>query len=144
MRRKARRQKVYEKYGGRCAYCGTKIEYKDMQVDHLIPQRLFTAYDLTKDYSQEWFKKEFFAKSLDKDDPSNLMPSCRSCNHYKGAEPLKAFRYWMNTIHERIEKIYIVRVALRYGIVKLCPFDGEFYFEKFKNNDNGGDEKDTE
>lgn len=29
------RQKVYEKYDGHCAYCGKKLEYKDMQVDHI-------------------------------------------------------------------------------------------------------------
>lgn len=31
------RQQVYEKYGGHCAYCGKALEYKDMQVDHMIP-----------------------------------------------------------------------------------------------------------
>lgn len=31
------RQKVYEKYDGHCAYCGCKLEYKDMQVDHINP-----------------------------------------------------------------------------------------------------------
>ena len=29
------RQQVYDKYNGRCAYCGCKLEYKDMQVDHI-------------------------------------------------------------------------------------------------------------
>ncbi len=38
---KAKRFQVYNKYGGRCAYCGKKIEYKDMQVDHIDPQRLY-------------------------------------------------------------------------------------------------------
>ncbi|MCI5852291.1 MAG: HNH endonuclease [Clostridiales bacterium] len=33
------RQQVYEKYGGHCAYCGKALEYKEMQVDHLIPLR---------------------------------------------------------------------------------------------------------
>jgi len=38
---KKQRIKVYEKYNGHCAYCGKKIEYKDMQVDHIDPQRLY-------------------------------------------------------------------------------------------------------
>lgn len=29
------RELVYKKYGGHCAYCGCKLEYKDMQVDHI-------------------------------------------------------------------------------------------------------------
>lgn len=32
---KKTREAVYQKYGGRCAYCGRPIAYKDMQVDHL-------------------------------------------------------------------------------------------------------------
>lgn len=29
------RKQVYEKYNGHCAYCGCKLDYKDMQVDTL-------------------------------------------------------------------------------------------------------------
>ena len=29
------REKVYEKYGGHCAYCGCHLEMKDMQIDHV-------------------------------------------------------------------------------------------------------------
>ena len=53
---------VHEKYGGRCAYCGRKIELKDMQVDHFVPQR-------------GW--NESGSNEL-----PNLMPACRMCNHY--------------------------------------------------------------
>jgi len=34
---KAMRQNVYNKYNGHCAYCGCHINYKDMQVDHIVP-----------------------------------------------------------------------------------------------------------
>ena len=40
---KKQREVIYDKYNGHCAYCGKKIEYKDMQVDHVIPQRRATA-----------------------------------------------------------------------------------------------------
>lgn len=30
------RRFVYDKYGGRCAYCGSKIAFEDMQVDHKV------------------------------------------------------------------------------------------------------------
>ena len=35
---KAKRELVYNKYNGRCAYCGREIAYKNMQVDHFIPK----------------------------------------------------------------------------------------------------------
>lgn len=37
MMNKKTRLKVYEKYGGHCAYCGEAIEFKEMQVDHIKP-----------------------------------------------------------------------------------------------------------
>lgn len=58
---KEKRLKIYNKYNGRCAYCGCKLEYKDMQVDHIIPQRIAGSTN----------------------DLDNLMPTCRTCNHYK-------------------------------------------------------------
>lgn len=103
---KTKRQRVYDKYGGRCAYCGKDIEIKDMQVDHIRPKRLGG-----------------------KDDPENLNPSCRRCNHYKRADSLQAFRGLMLTLHERIRGQYISKVAEDYGIIAVKPWDGKFYFE---------------
>lgn len=37
MNRKRLRELVYQKFDGHCAYCGKKIELKDMQVDHFVP-----------------------------------------------------------------------------------------------------------
>jgi len=101
------RLKVWGKYGRRCAYCGSKLDYEKMQIDHLFPK----AGGGTDDFE-------------------NLMPSCRLCNHYKRALVLETFRNkWLGELHNRLEKIYIVRVALRYGILKLKPFSKKFYFE---------------
>ena len=36
---KKTREQVYNKYYGHCAYCGKEIQYKDMQLDHLIPRQ---------------------------------------------------------------------------------------------------------
>lgn len=36
---KSIRMTVYQKCNGHCAYCGSNLEYKDMQVDHVIPHR---------------------------------------------------------------------------------------------------------
>lgn len=35
------RNKILNKYGKRCGYCGTDIDLKSMQVDHIIPQENF-------------------------------------------------------------------------------------------------------
>lgn len=42
------REVVYNKYNGHCAYCGKKIAYKDMQVDHFKPQRAWDDHGMIK------------------------------------------------------------------------------------------------
>ena len=58
--KKTTREIVYQKYGGKCAYCGNEITLKEMQVDHILPKRLGGA-DSLENYSSspidciEWF-----------------------------------------------------------------------------------------
>lgn len=109
---------MHQKFGGRCAYCGSSIAYKDMQIDHYLPQCK------EKFYSRR-FKKDVHAEE-------NLMPSCRRCNHYKRARTPKQFRELMSSLHERLEAIYILKVAVGFGMATIRPFDGLFYFEKWQ------------
>lgn len=110
---KAKRMEVHSKYNGHCAYCGKEIDYKDMQVDHIWPQHMMKLIDKEK-----------------MDQIENLNPSCRRCNHYKRGESLEGFRKTLKTLHERTQKIYINKVAEDYGIIKVEPWDGKFYFER--------------
>ena len=48
------RLKIYNKYGGHCAYCGREIEYKQMQVDHHFPQRMKHFLKMNKLLIQHW------------------------------------------------------------------------------------------
>ncbi|MCK4295308.1 MAG: HNH endonuclease [Candidatus Marinimicrobia bacterium] len=116
MTKKELRQKVWLKFNKRCAYCGKKLEYKDMQVDHLKP----LAYAPFPD-----------DKNSEVNSFINLMPSCRRCNYYKRANNLEQFRRLIRTLHERISNRYISKVAIDYSIIEIRPFNGIFYFEKF-------------
>ena len=112
--KKSDRQKVYTKYGCRCAYCGNAIkDISDMQVDHVVPKIR---------------EKLNLAKNLDSLD--NYNPSCRRCNHYKRANSLETFREYLMTIQSRLRNDYLFKVAEDYGIVGVIPFDGVFYFER--------------
>lgn len=109
---KAERERVYQKYDGHCAYCGKKIEYKDMQVDHFKPLRAWNAEDSGSN------------------EMSNLMPSCRRCNHYKRANSLELFRRYIEEIPRKLKDNYIYKVGLDYGLVAENFHKVEFYFEK--------------
>ena len=106
---KSFREKVWNKHNQHCGYCGKVIDYKDMQIDHIIPKVNNGTNDI-----------------------SNLMPSCRRCNHYKHCRTLEEFRELIATLHTRLTKIYINNVALDYHIIELHDFDGLFYFEREK------------
>jgi hypothetical protein len=107
---KLARFRIWKKYGGRCAYCGNEIELKDMQIDHVHPKANGGG-----------------------DEEVNLMPSCRACNFYKGTFSLSDFKQQLSTISERIKKPFIVRLAMKYGMIQFKPFSGRFYFEEADN-----------
>lgn len=63
----------------------------------------------------------------------NLMPSCRMCNFYKSTYTLEEFRRQLGLIKGRLEKDYIYRLALKYGLVEEKSVDIQFYFEGVEN-----------
>lgn len=110
---KAIRQAVYDKYNGRCAYCGREIAYKDMQVDHFVAKRVWNESG--------------------SDDISNLMPSCRMCNHYKRGNSLETFRHCIQEIPRKLRENYIYKVGVVYGNVLERKKSIVFFFEQNRN-----------
>jgi len=110
------RANVYDKYDGHCAYCGKKIEFKDMQVDHIVPRHRFDS--------------QIYA-----DDSSNLNPSCRRCNHYKRGNSLETFRRYLCEMERKVLGTYLGKVAIDYNMVKWTGWSGKFYFEFFNKSE---------
>ena len=77
----AERRAVYDKMGGRCAYCGEQLNYEDMQVDHVVALR-----------------------SKGEDDLANMLPACRSCNHYKRGNSLEGWRRILEAMPATLER----------------------------------------
>ncbi len=104
----ATRKFVHQKYGGRCAYCGQLIAYNEMQVDHLHP-----------------------VKKGGTDKTGNLMPACRSCNHYKESFTLEQFRDRLSNTLDNFKQSPLARLAHRYEVVPFFDtWNKRFYFEK--------------
>jgi len=107
------RKAVYEKFNGCCAYCGKEIEFKDMQVDHIIPKR-----------------------NGGTDDFDNLFPTCRRCNHYKRTLSIESFRRTIEEIPLKLmERQYIFKVGVDYGFFEPHRRRVEFYFEQFEEGE---------
>lgn len=116
---KKTRLAVYEKFDGHCAYCGKALEYKDMQLDHMIPRQR----ERFKRYTEEQI--ECF---------ENYMPACRRCNHYKRAHTLEYFRQLIEEIPKKLFRDnYIYKVGLDYNLISVNEHKITFYFENYEN-----------
>lgn len=110
---KSERMEVYRKTDGHCAYCGCVLKYEDMQVDHIVP-------------INGW--SESGSDTID-----NMLPACRSCNHYKNRTPLENFRKMIENMPDVLIRDSVTyRNAVRFGLVNPTPHKIEFYFEKMK------------
>lgn len=91
------RRSVYNLTGGRCAYCGQELAFRDMQVDHVVPLHLGGA-----------------------DEAFNMFPACRSCNHYKRGMDLERWRAQLEAIPATLARdCYTYRQGVRFGLVML-------------------------
>lgn len=121
---KSKRKEVHAKYSGRCAYCGEEITYKQMQVDHIIPQNRYSATHKGLIYKGKIVE-------YDKDDLVNLNPACRVCNLWKSTFLLGEFRIEVEAQVDRLRlRSSNFRLAEKYGLVEEKQTSVEFYFEQ--------------
>lgn len=108
------------KYNGHCAYCGCEIDYKDMQVDHIVPK-----------CRNNEVRMEKYLGGIGKDNIDNYNPSCRACNFYKGMSTIESFR---EKLFKELDykHTFATKLAIRYGILEEHEWDGKFYFENTK------------
>jgi 5-methylcytosine-specific restriction endonuclease McrA len=113
--KKADRQKVFDKYGGRCAYCGCELT-KGWHVDHFKP------------IVRDWIKG-----GCDRPEnkcETNYMPSCASCNIMKSSETLEAFRNKIAAFVNSLNQYHTqYKFAKRYKLVTETNIPVVFYFE---------------
>lgn len=109
------RDRIFQKYGGRCAYCGCELQ-KGWHVDHITPK----VYQGTNEIE-------------------NLNPACKYCNNYKCHSKLETFRtYTKQMLNEKLEYLFKsktkMQVAINMGAIKHQEWDGVFYFEKLNSD----------
>ncbi|MEG0780029.1 MAG: HNH endonuclease signature motif containing protein, partial [Oscillospiraceae bacterium] len=79
-----------------------------MQVDHVVP-----------------------LKRGGVDEFENMLPACRSCNHYKSSMTLDGFRAALERMPGVLMRDSVTyKNAVRFGLVAPSPHKVRFYFEK--------------
>ncbi len=109
------REKIYNKFNKRCAYCGVDLKYKDMQVDHYWPQFL-----------------KHFEPDKDNNRFENLMPSCRKCNIHKGGMKPETWRGELERQVDMLRKNAQFDRALRFDQIRTRERPIIFYFEYWR------------
>lgn len=130
--KKADREIVFNKYGGKCAYCGCDLQ-KGWHVDELLPVVRDWEYVPSKGKSQfDKVKRITGMRNPENLNIDNQMPACASCNILKSSMDLEGFRQiisgFINSLNSYTNQY---KFAKRYGLVEETNKPVVFFFEKF-------------
>ncbi len=112
--KKQERQQIYDKYGGKCAYCGCELP-KRWHADHIEPIR-----------------RNSNGTSIhpERDVLENYNPSCPQCNRLKNSYSLEYFREVIQRYVNSLNSYSVqYQMAKKYGLVKETNTKVKFYFE---------------
>jgi 5-methylcytosine-specific restriction endonuclease McrA len=130
---KADRQKVFEKFGGKCAYCGCELG-KGWHLDHMEPVVRLYKDERVKvpgnDWQYEWKTKYKGMQYPDRDTVENALPACASCNINKHGDSIEGFRATIQQFIESLNRYSVqYKIAKRYGLLIETKNPVKFYFE---------------
>lgn len=126
--KKKTRELVFEKYNGRCAYCGCELK-KGWHVDEIEPVR--RNWDLKNG-------KRVFSGTCEHPERFNIEnqnPACASCNINKHSMSLEDFRNLISGFMKHLNEVSTqYKIAKRYGLISETNVDVVFYFERVSND----------
>jgi hypothetical protein len=121
---KAEREAIFNKFGGKCAYCGCELQ-KGWHVDEVEPCRRKYVWDRERG---EW--KHVGFSHPDRLHIDNQNPACASCNINKHSMSLEEFRSAIVGFMKHLNEINTqYKIAKRYGLVQETVKPVVFYFE---------------
>lgn len=96
----------------RCAYCGRKYTYKDIQVDHIFPVNGLSYCNKTRQRAARYGIKNA-------NDQKNLCCACKKCNSKKGT---KLGSWVIRGFLGKKEWLWKIRIAARFIIAGAIMF----------------------
>ena len=122
---KNERRIVFDKYGGKCAYCGCELQ-KGWHVDHIEP----AFHNWSDEDVKRHLKQERGLNIIE-----NYNPACPRCNRWKGTWSIEQFRNEISLQLERLERDSAqFRMARDYGLIKTSEIEVRFYYEVCSNH----------
>ena len=157
------REIIFNKFGGKCAYCGEELQ-KGWHVDELLPCRrkykrveghwkegkLKHSWRDVKNLSEDemanrgfkWVEERLVADGYEHPERlhiDNQNPACASCNINKHSMDIESFREQIKGFMKHLNEVNTqYKIAKRYGLVKEEAKPVVFYFETVLAVEVGG------
>lgn len=123
--KKTDRELIFNKYDGKCAYCGCEL-IKGWHADHIEP----IVRDFIYNKNKQRFKTNGICRNPENDNLQNYNPSCPSCNIQKNSYTLEQFRenikQFVNSLNQYSTQY---KFAKKYGLVSENDIEVKFHFE---------------
>lgn len=105
------RQSLYDAYDRRCFYCGELVYFRELQIDHIVPENL--NHNNTK--YQAFMMKSGLSDSFQINSYNNWVPSHSRCNNRKSGAmfDLKTTLYFLGLAERKIEKILKIENSIK-------------------------------
>lgn len=127
MTKKQEREIIFNKYSGKCAYCGDPLPNR-WHVDHIDPVIRDIIYVKGKGYTTG---KNMLKPELDVLENKN--PACPKCNIMKHSSDIEGFRNMiLNFVKSLNTYSNQYKFAKKYGLVSENEQKVTFYFETLK------------
>lgn len=127
---RTKREKIFDKSGGRCWYCGCELK-KGWHADHFHPIVRDVVPNVDKRGVTIGYKTGKECRYPELDTFENLVPSCPQCNNFKHSLPIEAYRslisdQFINTLKQSTG----LRQLQRLGLIDIAPKPVVFWYEK--------------
>ncbi|HBG71442.1 MAG: hypothetical protein A2W93_14415 [Bacteroidetes bacterium GWF2_43_63] len=123
---KKERQQVFEKYDGKCAYCGCDLA-NGWHADHINPVIRDSKWNREKGR----FEQTGTCRKPENETPENYNPACASCNIQKNSFTVEQFRSNIKQFVASLNRDSTqYKFAKRYGLIIESDKDVVFYFER--------------
>jgi hypothetical protein len=148
---KADRKLIFDKYGGKCAYCGCELQ-KGWHIDEVEPVRRkwkTIPGHWSKGYVKGMTEEQMGLASIkwiaqrnvlngeihpERFNIDNQNPACASCNINKHSMSLEEFRALISGFVVSLNRDSTqYKIAKRYGLIDETGLSVRFYFEYHQN-----------
>lgn len=134
--KKQERKILFDKYNGKCAYCGCDLPDR-WHADHIDPVIRDIVYVKGKGYTTG---KDMLKPELDVLENKN--PACPKCNIMKHSSDIEGFRCMILAFVKSLnEYSNQYKFAKKFGLISENEQRVEFYFERLANQANNSNEQ---